>query len=745
MGDGRHQFLPALWRILADARQRGHDRWRQVDEERTHATLGRVSPTLRVSARLLLATLGACTGGAPLPAARPPPPIAVEAPPPAAIPVAPGHAIDLTAMDRTVRPGTDFYMFANGGWYRTAEIPADRPETGVRLHIREEVERRTKDILDAAALAKAGGDAQKMGDFYASYLDEPAIEARGVDAIGKTLDRIAKIADKRALAQLLGSQLRADVDAVNKTQLHTDHVLGLWVEQDMNDPSRYAPYLLQGGLGMPDRKYYLDDAAPMVALRAKYQTHVAAMLRLAGIKDADARAARILAFEKRLAAAHASREDSSTFVLKGNNPWTKADFSARAKGLDWDAFFDSAGLADQSSFIVWHPSAVVGLAALAKSEPLQTWRDYLTARALEHAAWFLPKALVDEHFAFYGKELNGVATPLSRWKRAIQLTNDALGYAVGKVYVERFFPAESKRAVEGLVQDLLVAFGKRIDALPWMTPSTKAMAKAKLATLKVGVGYPDVWITYGDLEVVRGEALANFERAELFEYRRNLKKLGHPVDRGEWDERPQIIGAINMPIRNALNFTAAALASPVFDPSAPAAWNYGSVGALIGHEISHGFDDQGAQFDAQGRVAQWWTPEDLSRFRASEAALVTQFDAYRPFPDVAVNGAQTLTENMADLAGLAAAYDAWRASLHGEPAPTQDGLSGDQQFFLAFAQVKKLKTRELHERMELTSNGHAPWHYRILTVRNLDAWYEAFDVKPSDALYLAPSARVRVW
>ncbi len=703
-----------------------------------------MSTSLRYAAWLCLALLGACAGNEPTPAAPPAPAPVVAAPP--SPPVAPGHSIDVAAMDRAVRPGADFFLFANGGWYRGAEIPADRPFTGVALRVSEEIERRTKDLLDAAADAKAepGSDTRKMGDYYASYLDEPAIEARGVGALTKALGRIAKVKDKRALAELLGSRLRADVDPLNATNFHTDNVLGLWVEQDMNDPSRYAPYLLQGGLGMPDRKYYLDDSPKMAALRTKYQAHVASMLKLAGVKDADAKAASVFALEKRLAATHVSREDSAD-VGKANNPWTRADFGARAKGLDWDAFFEAAGLASPPSFIVWHPSAVTGLAALVKSEPLETWKDYLTARTLDHAAWFLPRAFADEYFAFYRKELRGIAEPLPRWKQGIALTNEALGHAVGKAYVEHFFPAETRKGIEVLVRNVVASFEKRIDALAWMAPETKAKAKEKLSTLKVGVGYPDAWRSYADLEIVRGEALANFGRAELFEYRRNLKKLGSPVDRGEWAMLPQVVNAVNLPIRNALNFPAGRLVPPFFDPGATSAANYGACGSVIGHEISHSFDDQGAKFDAQGRLRDWWTPEDLSRFQASSASLAAQFSAYRPFSDVSINGKQTLSENIADLAGLAAAYDAWRASLGGSPAPMQDGLTGDQQFFLAYAQARQIKMREQQERVALATYGHAPGHYRTLTVRNLDAWYDAFDVQPSDALYLAPAARVRVW
>jgi putative endopeptidase len=662
------------------------------------------------------------------------------------VPVAPGHSLDLDAMDRTVKPGADFFLFANGGWYGKAEIPADRASTGVDFRLEELAEQRTKDLLEAAAAAKAdaGSDTQRIGDFYASFLDEAAIEARGIQVMHKVLDRIAKLADKKALSALLGSQLRADVDPLNTSNFYTDHVLGLWVEQDLNDPTRYAPYLLQGGLGMPDRSYYLDDAAPMAAHRAKYQAHLATMLRLAGVKDPDGKAARVFAFEKRLAAVHAPREDSED-VTKGNNPWARADFATRAKGLDWDAFFKAAGLDAPTSFIVWHPSAVTGLAALVKSEPLQTWKDYLTARALDHAAAFLPKAFVDESFAFYGQDLRGVPAQLPRWKKAIELTNESLGFAVGKAYVGKYFPPEAKHAIENLVQNVVTAFGKRIDALDWMTSATKAKAQEKLSTLKVGVGYPDTWKSYDGLNVVRGEALADFGRAELFEYRSQVKKLGQPVDRGEWAMLPQIVNACNLPVRNALNFPAGNLVPPYFDANNTAAANYGAIGAIIGHEVSHSFDDQGCQFDAHGRVTNWWTPDDLSKFQAAATALAAQFSEYKPFPDVSVNGKLTLSENIADLAGLAAAYDAWRASLAGAPAPTQDGLTGDQQFFLAYAQAWQFKQREQSERAHLAIDGHAPPHYRVWTVRNVDAWVGAFDVKPDDPMYLPPTARVRVW
>jgi putative endopeptidase len=646
-------------------------------------------------------------------------------------------------MDRSVAPGDDFFAYANGGWLKATEIPPDRTNAGVGQKLTEEVEKRTSELLDEASRSSAP-DLAKIGDFYAAFLDEPGIEAHGLKPLGPVLKRIAKIADARDLATAFGEQLRADVDPLNAADFHTDRVLGLWVEQDLNDPSRYAAYLLQGGLGMPDRSYYLDETPRMTEVRAKYVTHLATMLRLAGVKDADAKAKRVAALEKKIAETHETRVDSGD-VGKGNNPWSRKDFDTKAPGLRWDAFFRGAGLSAQPSFIVWQPGAVTGLAALARSEPLAVWRDYLTVRAIEHVAAYLPKALADEAFAFYDTELQGVPTRPARWKEAVRATNLALGQSVGKVYVAKYFPPASKQAVETMVTELVAAFGRRIDGLSWMSPATKAKAREKLSTLRVGIGYPDAWPDDSALRVARDDAPGNFKRAELWKYRRNVEKLGKPVTRGEWVIAPQIVNALNLPIKNELEFPAGILSPPFFDPASTAAANYGAIGAIIGHEVSHSFDDQGARFDAQGRFVRWWTPEDYAHFEASGAALAAQYSAYKPFPDANVDGKLTLGENIADLAGLNAAFDAWHASLGGQPAPMQDGLTGEQQFFLSFAQTWRRKQREASLRQLLKTNGHAPAQYRALTVRNLDAWYAAFDVKPGQALFLAPPARVVVW
>jgi len=665
---------------------------------------------------------------------------------PAPVVAAPPPGDLLAGMDRTVLPGVDFNEYANGGWLQAAEIPPDRSSTSVGRELVELTDRRTADLIRevAASAAPAGSDARKVADFYDSFMDQARIEARGLTVLKPQLQRIAAISDRAALARYLGSTLRADVDILNATSLHTDNVLGLWVAQDLDDPSRYAPFLLQGGLGMPDRDYYLVDSPSMDEIRSHYRAHIAAEFKLAGIASATRQAELVYALELKIARTHLSRADTED-VKRGDNHWSRAQLQASAPGLDWNAFLAAAGLPRQQQFIAWQPGALTGLAALVASEPLASWKAYLRYHAIEHNARFLTAALVDENFAFYGKALQGTPQLRERWKRAVSFTSAALGDPVGKLYVERYFSPADKAAIDDLVQHLVAAFAIRIDQLAWMAPETKVEAKAKLAALKVGVGYPDHWRDYAALQVVPGDAYGNQQRAELFEYRRNLAKLGTAVDRSEWCMTPQTVNAVNLPAMNALNFPAAILQPPFFDATRPLAMNYGSVGAIIGHEISHSFDDQGALFDASGRLRNWWTPQDYAHFKASAEQLVEQFSAYRPFPDLAVNGQQTLSENIADVAGLGAAYSAYRAALADAPGPPVDGFSSDQQFFLSFAQSWRTKYRDPTLRQIIITDGHAPSQYRALTVRNLDAWYSAFDVQPGQALYLAPAERVRMW
>jgi predicted metalloendopeptidase len=649
-------------------------------------------------------------------------------------------------MDLAIAPGEDFFAYANGGWVNSVEIPADHSYYGTGTLLTEVTDERLGDLVRRAAASRIPlpPDSRKIADYYLSFMDEARIEARGLKPLHPTLARIAAISDRSALASYLGSTLRADVDILNSTKLYTENLFGLWVAQDLDDPTRYSPFLLQGGLGMPDRDYYLSDSPRMADIRSHYQSHIAAMLRLAQVSDADAKATAVYALERRIAQTHASRADSEQVTL-GDNHWSREQLASRAPGLDWEAYLRAAGLQRQAQFVVWQPAALSGMAALCSSEPLDTWRAYLQFHAINHMAAFLARSVVDEQFSFYGKVLQGTPQQRDRWKRALQYTSAALGEAVGRLYVERYFPAADKQRIERMVANLLAAYAKRIDGLEWMDSQTRLEAKAKLAALKVGIGYPDHWRDYSALRVERSDAFGNAQRAELFELRRNLAKLGRPVDRSEWVMTPQLVNAVNLPAMNALNFPAAILQPPYFDPSQPAAMSYGAIGAIIGHEISHSFDDQGALFDAQGRLHNWWTEADFAHFQASAAQLVKQFDAYRPLPDLAVNGRQTLGENIADLAGLAAAYSAYRLSQDGQPGPVVSGYDDTQQFFLSFARSWRAKIREPALRQQIITDGHAPAEYRADAPRNLDAWYEAFDVKPGQSLYLAPTERVRMW
>jgi putative endopeptidase len=651
---------------------------------------------------------------------------------------------DTAGMDKAIAPGDDFFQYANGGWVKTTEIPADRSSFNSFTTVLQDTEQHVRQIIEGAAGdAKASGDLRKAGDYYAAFMDEAGIEARGLAPVEAELKALSEIADKRALASTLGGQLRADVDLLNATDLTTDRLFGVWISQDLHQPDRVTPYLVQGGLGMPERSFYLEGGR-MVELRRQYQTHVAKVLELGGIADAQAKAARVLALEIEIAKVHATNEQTQD-VRAGANAWRRADLDQRAPGLDWQAFLEAAGLQDQQDFIAWQPGAIGGISSLVDSQPLETWKDYLAFHALDRAAPFLPKAVADESFAFYSKTLNGVPQQRERWKRAVALTNEALGEAVGRQYVAQSFKPETKARAEAMVKNIVAAFAARIDGLQWMSAETKQEAKAKIAGLKVEVGYPSAWTDYATLEIRRDDALGNAARAERFAYAQQRAKLGKPVEHDAWYMLPQTVNALNVPLENRLIFPAAILQPPFFDPNADDAVNYGAIGAVIGHEISHSFDNMGAQFDARGALRNWWTPQDLERFDAAGAALAAQFSQYKAFDDLPVNGKLTLGENIADVAGLSTAYDAYRLSLQGKAAQDLEGFSPDQRFFLGFAQAWRGKYREAALRNAILTDVHAPGQFRAQTVRNVDAWYEAFGVKDGQKLYLTPEQRVKIW
>ncbi|MFZ6720166.1 M13 family metallopeptidase [Undibacterium sp. Ji49W] len=646
-----------------------------------------------------------------------------------------------SGMDTSVAPGDDFNRYANGGWEKTAVIPDHKVAVGIFDVLVEESDAKVLKLIEQATKADAGSAARKIGDFYTSYLNTDVINQRGLAPLQGEMQSIADLKDKTALASYLGKHLRADVDPINATNVFTENLFGLWVSQGFHDHTKYMPYLLQGGLGLPDREYYLSASPKMVELRKNYLAHIAATLKLANVPDPEQAARRVFDLETLIAKGHANREATSD-VLKADNTWTLADFNKKARGLDWAAYFKAAGLDGQSKFIIWHPGAMKASSALVANTPLANWQDYLRFHAINTRSTVLPQAFFDQRFKFYSA-LSGAKAPQPRWKYAVTATNNALGEEVGKLYVAENFSPESKTRINGMVNNLLVAFGERVQALKWMTPATKQEALAKIKSTYVGVGYPDKWRDYSGLSVDANDAFGNRERSQEFEYRRALAKFSQPVDVTEWCMNPQLVNAVNMPLQNAINFPAAYLQSPNFDLNASDASNYGALGATIGHEISHSFDNSGAMFDAKGELRNWWSKADLAHFQASSKALVAQFNQYKAFPDLSVNGAQTLGENIADLAGLMAAYDAYRASMKqkGQAITKED----EQEFFLAYARSWRGKMRDETLRTAIITNEHAPGQFRVLTVRNLDAWYDAFAVQPGQKLYLAPKDRVKVW
>jgi len=646
-------------------------------------------------------------------------------------------------IDTSIKPGDDFYRYANGGWLKTAAIPAGQSSSDNRAILVARTSQRVRDLIEEAAAARPAtcSVAQKVGDYYASFVDQSGIEAKGMAPLDEEMSAIAAIRDKGALSAYLGATLNTEVDGLTG---NADHVFGAWVNQSFTDSAHYVFHLLQGGLGMPDRDDYLDQSAKMAALRGQYQAHIAAMLKLEGVADSEGTAARVLALEIRIAQAHAPDSDAAD-VFKQNNPWKRAEFAVKAPGMDWGAYFKAAGVAEEAEFVVWQPSAVTGTAALVGSEDIEVWKDYLRFHLIEHYATVLPKAAAAEHFAFYGTILAGAPQTPERSEDAIAATNAALGQAVGKLYTERYFPPEAKARAQAMVADLMAAYRARIPKLTWMSAETKEKALAKLAALRVDVGYPDTWIDYSTLAIVRGDAFGNMRRAEAFNRAYNLAKLKRPADADEWRIDPQIVGAVIVFSPNTETFSAGILQPPYFDPEGDTASNYGSAGAGMAHEISHSFDELGNIYDAQGRLGKWWSEEDAARYHAAAAKLVAQFSGYCPFSDLCVNGEQVLTENIADLTGLVIAHDAYLLSLKGKEDVVVHGLTGEQRFFLAFAHRWRGAQREDAARRQVKTDTHSPGEYRSDTVRNVDAWYKPFDVKPEDKLYLKPEERAGIW
>ena len=650
--------------------------------------------------------------------------------PEAAGPTIGSFGFDTAGMDRSVPPGENFYSFANGSWARNTAIPEDRSNYGMFTVLEEQSLKRSRGILEEAA-ARPGS---KIGDLYASFMDEAAINAGGIAPLKPRLADIAAIASKGQLAARLADLFRAGVDSP----------FLLYVNQDDKQPDTYVAQVYQGGLGMPDRDYYLSAEPRLTETRAAYQAYLAKLLTMAGEGDAQARAAAVVRFETGLARAQWTRTESRDST-KTYNKWQRGDFAAKAPGFDWDAYLKGGGLDGQSIFLVAQPSAMTGMARMFATTPLPVLKDYLLAATLNAYAPYLSRDFVDAHFAFNETRLSGTPANAERWKRGTNLAKALIGEEVGKEYVARYFTPETKAEAERLVGNIITAMHQRLDRLDWMAPETRAKAQAKLAAFTPKIGYPDKWRDYSAYEVRRDDLLGNVMRGNAFEYQRNLNKLGQPVDRGEWGMTPMEINAYANFSMNEIVFPAAILQPPFFDPKADPAINYGGIGAVIGHEISHHFDDQGSKYDASGKLTDWWTPADLARFKALTGALVKQYDAYEPLPGGHVQGALTLGENIADLAGLTMAHEAYLLSLGGRPAPVLDGFSGEQRFYLGWAQIWRRNYREANLRQRLLTDPHAPSEQRTWIVRNLDPWYDAFRPDRGQSLYLEPAERVRIW
>lgn len=651
---------------------------------------------------------------------------------PASAPAKPtygSYGFDAAGMDLSVKPGDDFYDHANGTWAKNTPIPADKSNYGAFNTLDELSRSRTRAILDAAK----DDPASKIGAAYASYLDTAAVEAKGLAPIKPWMAEIKGVKDKAGYATLAAKAARAGISGPFR----------FYVGQDDKDPETYILSMSQGGLGLPDRDYYLDEKPEMAKIRAAYVAHLETMLTLAGETDAKARAAALMAFETEVAKVHWTQIDSRD-ADKTYNKLTLAALQKAAPGFDFAAYFKANGLTP-TDLLVAQPSAITGEAALIAKTPIAVLKDALLLRSLHAYADKLPDNIANADFAFYGTTLSGTPEREARWKRGVDFLKESLGEEVGKVYVAQYFPPETKAAMDVLVKNVIAAMGRRIDGLPWMSDTAKARAHKKLAAFTPKIGYPDKWRDYDGLAIQRDDLLGNAMRANQFDFDYNIGKLGKPIYRWEWGMTPMEINAYANFGMVEIVFPAAILQPPFFDPNADPAVNYGGIGAVIGHELSHHFDDQGAKYDETGKLNQWWTDADVANFKALTDKLVTQYDAYEPFPGAHVKGAFTLGENIGDLGGLAVALDAYHASLGGKPAPVIDGMTGDQRFFLGWAQVWRRNYREANLRQRLVTDPHAPSQYRADIVRNFDSWYEAFKPAPGGKLYLEPMERVKIW
>jgi predicted metalloendopeptidase len=648
--------------------------------------------------------------------------------------------VDLANIDASVRPQDNFFLNLNGKWLAKTEIPADKSSWGSFEKLDDDTKPQLRTLIEAAAATpdkQAGTEAQRIGDFFASYMDEARLEQLRLTPLKADFDRVAALSDKKQIPALIAHFNRNGYTAP----------YGFGIHQDNKDSTKYVADLVQDGLSLPDRDYYLKKSDKKLAdTLVKYEQHVARMLTLAGNANGAADATAIVALETEIAKLQWTKVELRDPV-KAYNKVPLDKLSKLAPGYDWTTWLNDTGIGGKVDYvIVSQPSFITGFNKLLNKTPLSTWKTYFQWQVLHANAPYLAKDFALENFAFYGKVLSGIDEQQPRWKRGVNATDGALGEALGKLYVEQHFPAERKARMEQLVKNLLAAFKESIDTLDWMSPETKLQAQAKLAKFTTKIGYPNKWRDYSKLTVVKDDLAGNVRRSHVFEYEKEVDKLGKPIDRDEWGMTPQTVNAYYNPELNEIVFPAVILQPPFFDADADDAVNYGAIGAVIGHEISHGFDDQGAQYDGDGNLRDWWTKADHKNFAAKTKMLVKQYNGYSPVKGYFVNGELTLGENIADNSGAAIAYKAYLISLGGKPAPVIDGLTGEQRFYMGFGQVWRSKIRDAQQIVYLKTDPHSPDQFRANgTVRNQPGFYEAFGVKPGDKMYLAPKDRVIMW
>jgi len=646
--------------------------------------------------------------------------------------------VDQAQFDTSVRAQDDFFRYVNGTWLVRTNIPADRSTYGTFVQLADKTEADLRTLVEGLAAQPnkvLGSPAQQVGDLYLAFMDEAARDRQGGQPIAAQLAEIDAITSTTGLAAALGKF----------SMIGLPGAVSGSVEPDVDQPTKYALYLSQDGIALPDRDYYLLADPRFVDARTKYLHYLETIFTLTGRSNVAGDARAVLELETVLARAQWTNVENRDAV-KTHNRYGLAKLRSEAPGFDWRAWAAPQGVGTQKEWIIAQPSFFKSFAALVPTTPLATWKAWMAAQLITEDAQLLSRPFADAHFALFATTLTGQQVQRDRWKRGVQLINGTVGQALGRLYVEKHFPAAAKARVERMITTMVEAYRQSIAAVPWMTPPTRQAALAKLAKFSSKVGYPDSWRDYGRLRVVPGDLVGSVERARLLESEYQVAKLGRSVDHKEWLMTPQTVNAYYDPPTNEIVFPAAILQPPFFDPAADDAVNYGSIGAVIGHEIGHGFDDQGRRFDGNGRLRDWWTPADEAEFKRRTDLLVAEFNAFSPLPGITVNGELTLGENIGDLGGLTIAYKAWKLSLGGKPAPSLDGLTGDQRYFIGWAQAWRSKAREAYLQQQVLADPHAWAEFRVNgPVSNIDAFYDAFDVKPGDKLYREPAMRVKIW